>query len=133
MEKDLIIVRESTSGEMTATYYNGSQEYHCENNNDIKEFTQTTEYKVYLLDWETGKIDKVFYCKDKGIAMYVVDFLVIDGEEPKNVILKKFVCKDICDIFSDHKWWKPTGFAKFDSGKMYREYVDSEGNTRFFE
>lgn len=88
MEKELIIVRENVpSGELTATYYGGHQEYNsfCQENDEVKEFIANANYRVHLCNWETGEIEKFFYTKDKSMAAFVVDFLVLDGEEPENV------------------------------------------------
>lgn len=88
MDKEIIIVRENVpSGDLTVTYYGGHQEYNsfCQNSDEVREFISHAKYRVHLCNYETGEIEKFFYTRDKSMALFVVDFLVIDGEEPENV------------------------------------------------
>lgn len=88
MDKEIIIVRENVpSGDLTATYYGGHQEYNsfCQNSEEVQDFIAKANYRVHLCNYETGEIEKFFYTKDKSMAAFVMDFLVLDGEEPENI------------------------------------------------
>lgn len=88
MDKEIIIVRENVpSGELTATYFGGHQEYDsvCRDSEEVQGFIANASYRVHLCNYETGEIEKFFYTKDKSMAKFVMDFLVLDGEEPENI------------------------------------------------
>lgn len=88
MDKEIIIVRESLVNKaFTLTYFGGKTKFvYNKDSEEVKEFTEhIAQYRVHVSDEETGEIVKFFYCINKGVAKYVIDFLVLKGEKPENI------------------------------------------------